>query len=59
MRTSNVKRKLMAGLAAGALAVFGVAACEVEDGDFDDDLMEEPADDTFEDDAGDAEGDDL
>lgn len=56
MSTSSAKRKLLAGLAAGTLAVFGVAACEVDD-DFDNDLMEEPADDPFEDDAGEPEDD--
>jgi hypothetical protein len=51
MATKTLKKKLMAALAAGTLAMFGVAACEVDEEAGDDPLMEEDAEDPFEDDA--------
>lgn len=59
MATKTLQTKLMAALAAGTLAMFGVAACEVDEDVADDPLMEEdPAEDPLEDDAeGDVEED--
>jgi hypothetical protein len=52
MATKTLKTKLMAAFAAGTLAMFGAAACEVDEEAGDDPLMdEEPAEDPFEDDA--------